>query len=96
MNKTSHDTGHKTMGAEERADFDLLEEPLAKDVASSLAMGLRAKAVFEKPGPPKAQFQGAVAQAITAIQSKDRGDLLRRFLDPGPYAEKKKKKEYKG
>jgi hypothetical protein len=96
MSTSTHGIKQEPTEAAQRADFDLLEEHLARDVKSSLAMGLRAKAVFEKPGPPRAQFQGAVAQAITAIQSKDRGELLRRFLDPGPYAEEKQIKEYKG
>lgn len=66
------------------ADFDLLDEELAKDVEASLALGLKAKAVFEAHGDCLDHFKFAVARAIRAIHSKDKDTLLQRFLSVGP------------
>lgn len=61
-----------------------LPEPLAKDVGRSLEKGIAEGAVFEHPGEPAELFRQTVAQAIRSIQSRDRTDLLPRFLTMGP------------
>ncbi len=64
---------------------EFLDEELAGDVRASLEAGIAARAVFEDEGGPDELFQAAVRRAITAIESKDRDDLLPRFLSVGPY-----------
>ena len=64
--------------------LEFLGEELAGDVRASLEAGIAAGAVFEDEGGPDELFQAAVRRAITAIESKDRDDLLPRFLSVGP------------
>jgi hypothetical protein len=66
-------------------DFDLLHEPLAESVRSSLQRALAAEAVFEYGSSPFDVLQHAVDGAIRDIRRHPRGELLRRFVDQGPY-----------
>jgi len=58
---------------------------LIDDVHASLEAGIDAGARFEDQGGSGALFDAAVQRAITAIKSKKRHELLRRFLSVGPY-----------
>ncbi len=62
-----------------------LDEALARDVRASLQFGIGSGAVFERDGSPDELFTAAIKQAITAIESRERSALLRRFLSVGPY-----------
>lgn len=71
--------------AAESADFDLLYEPLAGSVSSSIAQAMKAGAIFDRGQTPLEVFRFAVDDAIRDIHSHPRGDLLRRFVTIGPY-----------
>lgn len=65
--------------------LESLDEGLSHDVRASLEAGIAAGAAFEDAGGPDELFRAAVRRAIKAIESKDRDDLLPRFLSVGPY-----------
>lgn len=74
-----------TDGSVSAVTIDFLDSELANDVRASLNAGIEAGAVFTNNGPPDELFRAAVRRAIKSIESKDRGDLLPRFLSVGPY-----------
>lgn len=67
----------------ERVEWDVIDPRLADAVRRSIAGALRAGAVFPGRRDPKALFRRAVGDAITSIE--ERGDLLKQFLELGPY-----------
>jgi hypothetical protein len=67
--------------------LEFLGDALARDVRASIETGIAAQAVFEDAGGPEELFRAAVRRAITAIESKDKEDLLPRFLSIGPYVD---------
>ena len=84
MKKSLAEQHQLDLEAVANAEFDLLDEELAGDVEASIALGLKAKAVFEAHGDCRDHFKFAVARAIRAIHSKDKDKLLPRFLSVGP------------
>jgi len=65
--------------------IDFLDDEMARDVRASLNAGIEARAVFADKGGPDELFRAAVRRGITSIESKDRNELLPRFLSVGPY-----------
>jgi hypothetical protein len=72
----------------EDVTLEFLDAEVSRDVRASLEAGLTAGAVFEHRGGADQLFRAAVWQAIKAIESKDKDDLLPRFLSVGPYFDK--------
>ena len=73
--------------AEEKPSLGPPAEGLIDDVHASLEAGIAAGAFFEDDGGPDELFDAAARRATTAIESKDNGDLLPRFLSVGPYVD---------
>lgn len=66
------------------ADFSLLPEDMARDVEASLISALDGGAVLPGGHDPLTLFRRALGRAIRDLES-ERGQLLRRFLEIGPY-----------
>lgn len=62
-----------------------LDPELAKDLWSSIEMGIAAGAALEGGGGPEAHFRAAVQRSARAIAREARAPLLRSFLTAGPY-----------